>query len=234
MTVSSIQNLVINLSGDDRKTCREAANHQINNQLIIKDLGLTDYLTTLTAMQKFTQNRTGQTSDELWFTQHTSVYTIGLNRKDTRLPDNNISVIQSDRGGKITYHGEGQVIIYLLIDLKRSNLAIRQLVKLMESSIIELLTTHNIIGNVKKDAPGVFVKVDGVVKKIASLGLRIKNQCCYHGLSLNVNMDLKPFNAIDPCGYAGLMMTQTSDLGAQESPQKMGESLLKLLEKKLQ
>ena len=205
-----------------------------NNQLVLKDLGCTDYLTTLTAMQAFTQNRTAETPDELWFTQHASVYTLGLNRKDTRLPNNNIPLVLADRGGKITYHGLGQVIVYLLIDLKRRNLFVRQLVTIMESSIIDLLAQHKIKASIQKNAPGVYVKVNGCDKKIASLGLRLKNQCCYHGLSLNVNMDLNPFLAIDPCGYAGLMMTQTQDLGLKNSTQEIGEHLLKILQEKLQ
>ena len=234
MATSANQNLAINLVSAHYKTSHLAANQQSINQLVIKDLGPTDYLTTLTAMQNFTQNRMAETPDELWSTSHASVYTLGLNRKDARLPDNDIPLILTDRGGKITYHGPGQVIIYLLIDLKRRNLAISQLVNIMESSIIKLLTSHDIDGSVKKAAPGVYVNVDGVDKKIASLGLRVKNQCCYHGLSLNVNMDLSPFSAIDPCGFAGLRMTQTKDLGVKHSTQEMSECLLKLLQEKLQ
>ena len=138
-----------------------------------------------------------------------------------------------DRGGKITYHGIGQAVIYLLLDLKRRNLTIRQLVSIIEMSVIELLAGHDINAIVKKDAPGVYVNINGQDKKIASLGLRLKNQCCYHGLSLNVNMDLSPFEAIDPCGYTGLMMTQTHDLGLKNSTQEMGECLLNLLQEKL-
>ena len=204
------------------------------NQLVLKDLGCTDYLTTLTAMQAFTQNRTFETPDECWLTQHASVYTLGLNRKDMRLPNNNIPLVLTDRGGNITYHGLGQVIVYLLIDLKRRNLNVRHLVTIIESSIVELLARHKINASIQKNAPGVYVNVDGCDKKIASLGLRLKNQCCYHGLSLNINMDLNPFLAIDPCGYAGLMMTQTQDLGLKNSTQDMGEHLLKILQEKLQ
>ena len=183
MATSANQNLATNHVSTHYKTSHLAANQQSVNQLVIKDLGPTDYLTTLTAMQSFTQNRMAETPDELWSTSHASVYTLGLNRKDARLPDNDIPLILTDRGGKITYHGPGQVIIYLLIDLKRRNLAISQLVNIMESSIIKLLTSNDIDGSVKKAAPGVYVNVDGVDKKIASLGLRVKNQCCYHGLS---------------------------------------------------
>jgi lipoyl(octanoyl) transferase len=200
--------------------------------LITRNLGLTDYQTILQAMQTFTANRTAETSDELWLTEHNSVYTLGLNRKNVRLPKNEIPVVLVDRGGKITYHGLGQVVIYFLIDLKRHHLNVRQLVNIMETSIIDLLAEFSIKADTKKDAPGVYVQVNdkqqkiASPKKIASLGLRLKNNCCYHGLSLNVNMDLTPFSAIDPCGYIGLEMTQTCDLAINKTPAQMGELLL--------
>ena len=197
--------------------------------LIVKDLGCTDYQETLIAMQQFTASRTAITPDEIWLTAHTSVYTLGINRKNVRLPQNTIPVVLVDRGGKITYHGSGQVIIYVLLNLKRRNLNVRQLVNIMEVSIIELLAIHGIVASAKSDAPGVYVDA----KKIASLGLRLKNNCCYHGLSLNVDMDLAPFNEIDPCGYVGLESTQTKNLGIRKAPQQMGENLLKILTEKL-
>ncbi len=197
--------------------------------LIIKDLGCTEYQATLIAMQQFTASRTATTPDEIWLTEHTSVYTLGINRKNVRLPQNTIPVELVDRGGKITYHGHGQVVIYVLLDLKRRNLNVRQLVHIMEAGIIELLAQHGIAANAKSDAPGVYVLVDGNSKKIASLGLRLKNNCCYHGLSLNVDMDLKPFAAIDPCGYVGLESTQTKSLGITKTPQQISENLLKIL-----
>ena len=201
--------------------------------LIFKDLGCTDYQETLAAMQQFTASRTAATPDEIWLTEHTSVYTLGINRKNVRMPQNNIPLVLVDRGGKITYHGVGQVIIYVLLDLKRRNLNVRQLVNMLEASIIELLAQHDIIASAKSDAPGVYVQVAGKSKKIASLGLRLKNNCCYHGLSLNVEMDLAPFDAIDPCGYAGLEVTQTKALGINKTPQQMGENLLNILTEKL-
>lgn len=194
-----------------------------------RNLGETDYQNTLMAMQAFTASRTAQTPDEIWLTEHHAVYTLGLNRKNIRLPHNTIPVTLVDRGGKITYHGLGQVVIYLLIDLKRRNLSIRQLVNVMETSIIELLAQYHVKASAKTDAPGVYV--DG--KKIASLGLRLKNNCCYHGLSLNVDMDLSPFEAIDPCGYVGLEVTQTKDLGITQSKNKLGVQLLKKLNENL-
>jgi len=192
-------------------------------------LGRTDYQNTLQAMQAFTAGRTAQTPDELWLTEHNSVYTLGLNRKNVSLPSNDIPVILVDRGGKITYHGLGQVVIYLLIDLKRRQLNVRQLVNNMEASIIELLEQYQVKAVAKTDAPGVYIQANGKHKKIASLGLRLKNNYCYHGLSLNVDMDLSPFEAIDPCGYAGLEMTQTKDIGISQTPQQLGENLLKIL-----
>ena len=198
--------------------------------MIYRDLGRTDYQTTFNAMQVFTENRNHETADEIWLTEHDSVYTIGLNRKDVRLPsqDNteyNIPVVLVDRGGKITYHGIGQVVIYLLIDLKRRNLNVRQLVSKIETSIVDLLAQFGVQSVAKSDAPGVYV--NGL--KIASVGLRLKNNCCYHGLSLNVEMDLTPFAKIDPCGYVGLKVTQTKDCGINKTPQQMGGLLIDIL-----
>jgi lipoyl(octanoyl) transferase len=198
-------------------------------QLITRKLGRTDYQETLAAMQAFTNNRSGETSDELWLTEHDSVYTLGLNRKNIRLPNNHIPVINADRGGKITYHGLGQVVIYLLIDLNRRRLKVRELVTIIENSIIELLVAYDVSASTNKDAPGVYI--DG--KKIASVGLRLKNNCCYHGLSLNVSMDLGPFKDIDPCGYTGLEITQTKDWNINETPKQLGETLLNILNNRL-
>jgi lipoyl(octanoyl) transferase len=194
-------------------------------EIVCRNLGRTDYQATLQAMQQFTAHRLPETPDEIWLTEHASVYTLGLNRKNVRLPNNDTPVVMVDRGGRITYHGIGQVVIYLLIDLKRRNLNIRQLVDALEASIIALLGAYHIKAFAKKDAPGVYVDD----RKIASLGLRLKNNCCYHGLSLNVDMDLAPFEAIDPCGYIGLQVTQTKDLGINQSPAEMAELLLKKL-----
>jgi lipoyl(octanoyl) transferase len=198
-------------------------------QLITRMLGRTDYQETLAAMQAFTNNRSGETSDELWLTEHDSVYTLGLNRKNIRLPNNHIPVINADRGGKITYHGLGQVVIYLLIDLNRRRIKVRELVNIIENSMIELLAAYDVSASTNKDAPGVYING----KKIASVGLRLKNNCCYHGLSLNVNMDLRPFKDIDPCGYTGLEMTQTKDYNINETSQQLGETLLNILNNRL-
>lgn len=203
--------------------------------LRIRQLGRTDYEATWHAMQKFTAERNADTADELWLTEHDAVYTLGLNRKDVRLPGRgDIPLVLVDRGGKITYHGPGQVVIYLLIDLKRRGLSIRQLVSAMESAIIALLAEHKISAVARADAPGVYVKDE----KIAALGLRLKNGRCYHGLSLNVDMDLAPFEAIDPCGYQGLKVTQARDLGIADLDKpanydKLAAKLLALLQEKL-
>ncbi len=198
--------------------------------IIIRHLGLTDFEATCQAMQRFTAERSTDTSDEIWLTEHPPVYTLGLNRKQVRFPiRNDIPVINTDRGGKITYHGPGQVIIYVLLNLSRQDLNIRSLVSLLENTVIALLAKHGVKATAKKDAPGVYVMHHHQEAKIASLGLRIKNNCCYHGLSLNVDMDLSPFEAIDPCGYAGLKVTQTKDLGIDANTQTIGEQLLKKL-----
>jgi lipoyl(octanoyl) transferase len=196
----------------------------------IKHLGLTDYEATWHAMQKFTHLRQAKTSDEIWITEHPPVYTLGLNRKDVRMPSRlDIPVVNTDRGGKITYHGPGQVVIYLLLDLQRQGLNVRQLVSALENSVVNLLAAFNIESASRKDAPGVYVED----KKIASVGLRLKNQCCYHGLSLNVDMDLSPFDAIDPCGYQGLEVTQLKNLGLEIPKAEIELNLLKYLTKTL-
>lgn len=197
---------------------------------IIKHLGITDFESTWRAMQAFTSSRNEQTPDELWFTQHPPVYTMGLNRKEVRLPSRtDIALLNIDRGGKITYHGLGQVVIYVLIDLKRRKLNVRQLVSLIENSIVDLLAKQHVTANARADAPGVYVDH----KKIASLGLRLKNNCCYHGLSLNVSMDLTPFQSIDTCGYVGLEVTQTQNLGIPLSVNEAGNALLQIITEKL-
>lgn len=197
---------------------------------IICQLGRTEFENTWRAMQDFTTNRTAQTSDEIWLTEHPPVYTLGLNRKDVRMPSrDDIPVVNTDRGGKITYHGPGQSIIYVLIDLKRKGMNVRQLVSALENSVMTLLAESNIYALARADAPGVYVQD----KKIASVGLRLKKDCCYHGISLNVDMDLSPFSAIDPCGYRGLEVTQLRNLGIDLSQAEAAEKLLKYLTKEL-
>ena len=200
------------------------------HELLIRQLGRTDYEPTWRAMQRFTAARDDNTPDELWVTEHPPVYTLGLNRKDVRLPTRrDIPVVMVDRGGKITYHGPGQVVVYLLIDLKRKGINVRQLVSAMEDSLVRLLAEHGIEAVARADAPGVYVHGN----KIASLGLRLKGQCCYHGLAVNVDMDLSPFLAIDPCGYQGMQVTQLKDLGVTLTSQQAAEELLRHLQAKL-
>jgi lipoyl(octanoyl) transferase len=202
----------------------------LSSNLVTRHLGLTDFETTWLAMQDLTIKRTAQSPDELWVTEHPPVYTLGLNRKDVRMPSRaDIPVVNTDRGGRITYHGPGQLVVYFLIDLKRKGLNVRQLVSAIENSVIQLLSEFNISAEARLDAPGVYV----TGKKIASVGLRLKNQCCYHGLSLNVDMDLSPFNAIDPCGYKGLEVTQIKELGIDLSLSEITEKLLDKLKHQL-
>jgi len=192
----------------------------------IRRLGRTDYETTWHAMQSFTQGRDSETPDELWLTEHAPVYTLGLNRRNVRPPTRqDIPLVLVDRGGKITYHAPGQIIVYLLLDLKRRNLSIRQLVSAMENAIISLLADFGIMATARADAPGVYVESH----KIASLGLRLKNGRSYHGLAVNVDMDLSPFSAIDPCGYQGLQVTQLRDLGVGLSQNDIADMLLQHL-----
>jgi lipoyl(octanoyl) transferase len=199
--------------------------------LVIRRLGLTAFESTCQAMQSFNANRAVDTPDELWLTEHPPVYSLGLNRRQVKLPQrDDIPTVLTDRGGKITYHGPGQIIVYVLADLQRRRLNIRTLVSLLENTVIELLAEHGVNATAKKDAPGVYVQLNNSQEaKIASLGLRVKNNSCYHGLSLNVDMDLSPFDAIDPCGYAGLKVTQTKDLGITADLQTLSEQLLQKL-----
>nr|WP_255522982.1 lipoyl(octanoyl) transferase LipB [Aquitalea sp. ASV11] len=197
---------------------------------MIKHLGLVDYEPTWRAMQAFTDTRTAETPDELWVVEHHPVYTQGLAGKPEhllRLTD--IPVVKTDRGGQVTYHGPGQLVVYLLIDFKRMHIGVRELVRRIEQSVIDMLAGQGITANGDVNAPGVYV--DGA--KIASLGLRIKNGAVYHGLSLNVDMDLTPFGWINPCGYEGLRVTQMKDLGVDKTLAQVADLLLPQLEKHL-
>lgn len=186
-------------------------------QLIIHRLGTQDYQTVWQQMQDFTDARTAETPDEIWLVQHPSVFTQGQAGKPEHLLNPTaIPVVQSDRGGQITYHGIGQQIMYVLIDIKRHkavgrDLNVRQLVTALEQTVVQTLADYGIQAYPKTDAPGVYVNCGGTEKKICSLGLRIRKGCSFHGLALNVNMDLSPFRQINPCGYAGLEMCQLAD-----------------------
>ncbi|WP_301358320.1 lipoyl(octanoyl) transferase LipB [Stutzerimonas nitrititolerans] len=175
----------------------------------VRELGLVEYLPTWQAMQHFTNNRGPQTPDEVWLLQHFPVFTQGqAGKAEHLLLPGDIPVVQADRGGQVTYHGPGQLVGYLLLDVRRLGFGVRELVNRIEHSLIDLLAGYGVEAAAKPDAPGVYV--DGA--KIASLGLRIRNGRSFHGLALNVDMDLEPFQRINPCGYAGLKMTQLRDL----------------------
>jgi lipoyl(octanoyl) transferase len=200
--------------------CLEPATEDSN--IRIRYAGLLDYLSAWQAMKEFTASRTAGTPDEIWLLQHRPVYTQGIaGRPEHLLHNNGILVIRTDRGGQITYHGPGQVIAYLMLDLRRLKLGVRELVRKMEGAVVDLLQDYDIHASGSADAPGVYV--DGA--KIASLGLKIKNGCCYHGVALNVNMDLLPFAAINPCGYSGLRVTQTKDLGVGDGLEVLSSRL---------
>lgn len=173
--------------------------------MIIRELGVEDYLAIWQKMKRFTEERTLTTQDECWMLEHTPVYTQGVrDSSEFILNPSKIPVVQSDRGGYVTYHGPGQLVVYFMVDLRRTSLGIRTFVKKLESILIELLKAYGITGELQCNAPGVYVKD----KKIASIGLRVKNGCTYHGVALNVGMNLEPFFGIHPCGFKGLQMTE--------------------------
>jgi len=177
-------------------------------------------------MRDYTHQRIAQTSDQLWITEHPPVFTQGLNGRALHVLDpGNIPLVQVDRGGQVTYHGPGQLIIYCLLDLNRCGLGVKRLVAKIEQSIIALLESYHIEAHARAGAPGVYVDQ----AKIAALGLRIRKGCCYHGLSLNVDMELEPFSRIDPCGYPGLAVTQLRDLGVKISVEQAGYELADLI-----
>ena len=182
----------------------------VRELLCVRRLGRVDYLPTWQAMQAFTRERGPDTHDELWLLEHPPVFTLGLNGKPEHLLDpGTIPVIPIDRGGQVTYHGPGQLVAYLLADLERRHLGVQTLVHTLEQAVIELLAESGIAAQARREAPGVYV--DGA--KLAALGLRVKKGRCYHGLALNVAMDLEPFARINPCGYPGQAVTQLRDLG---------------------
>ena len=192
--------------------------------------GFEDLKITFAAMQAFTLARTQAINDQLWIVEHPPVYTLGLNGKPEHiLGSTDIPVLQVDRGGQVTYHGPGQVVIYLLLDIKKRKIGVRQLVSLIEKSVVMLLLSYNITAKARKDAPGVYVNG----KKIAALGLRIKKGCSYHGVSLNVNMDLSPFLNINPCGFEGLEVTQMCEFGVKEEANKIADQLIAIIQKQL-
>ena len=195
--------------------------------IVVKNLGITDYEKTWVKMKDFIASNPEE--DELWVTEHPPIFTTGVNKNKSVIPKTNIPHLFVDRGGKITYHGPGQLIIYTLINIKKNNITIRQLVSLLENSIIDFLEKNKINSYSKIDAPGVYTDE----KKICSIGLRIKKNYAYHGLSLNVDMDTKPFTMIDPCGFSGLKMAQLSDFNIKSTIKQSGKEIALTINEKL-
>ena len=190
--------------------------------IVVRSLGRQEYEPVWRAMQRFTDQRDEYTQDEIWFTEHPPVFTLGLNAsREHVLAPGEIPVIQIDRGGQVTYHGPGQLMIYPLIDLKRSKTGVRDLVTALEQSIVDLATSFNIHAAARADAPGVYV--DG--RKIASVGLRVRRGASYHGMALNIDVDLEPFSRINPCGFSDLEVTDLRRLGVLESASDIATSV---------
>jgi lipoyl(octanoyl) transferase len=202
-------------------------------ELLLRELGLVDYQPTLAAMRQFTDSRDTDSPDELWLLQHPPVFTQGqAGKAEHLLAPGDISVIQVDRGGQVTYHGPGQWVVYIMVDMRRHQLGVRDLVNLIERALVQLLAEYAISAVAKPGAPGVYVADE----KIASLGLRIRRGCSYHGLALNVDMDLEPFGRINPCGYEGLQVTSMARLlpDARLNMEVIGKRLLAIVADKLQ
>jgi lipoyl(octanoyl) transferase len=198
--------------------------------IVIRHLGLRDYEPVWQDMQAFTDSRNHDTADEIWLVQHPPVFTLGLNGKPEHvLNPGAIPVVNCDRGGQVTYHGPGQLVAYLLLDLRRRELGVKALVHKIEQAIIDLLAEQDISGERREGAPGIYVND----AKIAALGLRVRRHCCYHGLSLNIDMDLEPFSRINPCGYAGLACDQLRHHTATPDMSKMEERLIQHLQQQL-
>ncbi len=196
------------------------------DNIIVRQLGQRTYAGVLKAMQDFTDGRDETTPDEIWLVEHDPVFTQGQAGKDEHLlMPGDIPVVKVDRGGQVTYHGPGQQVLYVLFNLRRLKIGVRELVTWLEQAIIETLAEYNIKAYAKADAPGVYV--DG--SKVASLGLRVRKGCSFHGLALNIDMDLDPFLRINPCGYVGLNMVQTKDLGPLNTVEQAGKGLVKHL-----
>ena len=207
----------------------------MTSTLQIRRLGQVPYEPTWQAMREQTLARVGDAAasapDELWLVAHPPVFTQGqAGKPEHLLRDIGVPVVPIDRGGQITYHGPGQVVVYLLLDLQRRHLKVRELVQRIEQAVIDLLAEHGVMATRREGAPGVYVGE----AKVAALGLRVRNGCCYHGVSLNVDMDLSPFAAINPCGYEGLVVTQLRDLGVNLTVSEAGEALLTQLQKQLE
>ncbi|GGK65497.1 lipoyl(octanoyl) transferase LipB [Amphritea balenae] len=199
-------------------------------QVIVRDLGLVEYQPTWQTMQDFTAARGPDTMDEIWVLEHQPVFTQGqAGKAEHLLGTGDIPVVQVDRGGQVTYHGPGQLVVYLLLNLRRKKFGVRELVARMEQSIVDLLAGYGVEAYAKPDAPGVYVND----AKICSLGLRVRKGCSFHGLALNLDMDLEPFNRINPCGYAGMAVTRLTNLTEINDRNAVKDSLTEILVKRL-
>ncbi|MEO8486303.1 MAG: lipoyl(octanoyl) transferase LipB [Betaproteobacteria bacterium] len=217
-------------AADDPDIARAPGQRDDATGFVIRTLGRTDYERCWRAMQAWTAQRRDDTPDELWITEHPPIYTLGLaGRRDHLLRANPIPVIKVDRGGQVTYHGPGQLVVYVLVDLARRRLGIRELVRRLEGAMVEWLDSSGISAYGKPSAPGVYVSRDGVEAKIAALGLKVRNGRTYHGIAVNVAMDLSPFADIDPCGFPGLAVTQVSDQGVATSVERAGGTFAPIL-----
>lgn len=204
-------------------TLTDRLSNTLLDSLIVRQLNQLDYTQVWQAMKDFTDSRNDTSADELWLVEHPAVFTQGqAGKAEHLLNPGNIPVVKADRGGQITYHGPGQQVLYCLINLRRRKMGIRQLVTMIEESIVAALKKYQINAYAKADAPGVYVDE----KKVASLGLRVRKGCSFHGLALNVNMDLTPFLSINPCGYAGLEMVQTADINGPQTVADAGQALV--------
>jgi lipoyl(octanoyl) transferase len=203
----------------------------LSEQLVIRDLGLVDYQPTWQTMQDFTAARTAETVDEIWVLEHQPVFTQGQAGKEEHLlSTGDIPVVQVDRGGQVTYHGPGQLVVYLLLNIRRKKFGVKELVARMEASIVDLLARYGVEAYAKADAPGVYVNE----AKICSLGLRVRKGCSFHGLAFNLDMDLEPFNRINPCGYAGMAVTRLKNLVDDVDRESVKDSLIEILVKRLE
>jgi len=221
-------------AADSRVSGSGAADTARACSCVTRSLGRTDCAKTWRAMQGFTAARTVSTVDEIWLTEHEPVYTLGLaGRREHVLRENGIPVLKLDRGGQVTYHGPGQLVAYVLLDLARRRLGVRDMVRRIEAAVIEWLDSLGVRAYGKPSAPGVYVSSARGEAKIAALGLRVRNGRTYHGLAVNVAMDLAPFSDIDPCGYPGLAVTQLADCGVVRTVDEAGTDLAPLLATRL-